>query len=841
MVEGVWERKHRLGITMMRILIVLFTLLPFLAFGQAVSRTELRNTNSLIRAQTVSKVDGVASNSLSLTGAVGSVRFQNTDAILPLLSLNPASQQTALRIPVLPFGTGVASNLIEIGDTNGGLALVVRHQLGGGDGIEILSPSGKDIGFVASNAWEQGSSWGAGSFTLRHDASGPKFVMVGRYGTDQGSSDHLPFYHGPSGAFVFSNVISSDTRLPDVRVNSINVNGRIGAYDFYHLNTRWYGFSGYTNSIGLNYAGTKVAPSRWVWRETNGNFLLGEAGGFVGVGTNNPAQALDVIGSGQFSGTLAARGGVSTISTQLNLGETGRAGSLRAYDDQGNGPYRVVQVFNRDMHLGSTNGQDNITLWAKEVVVTDPKPVNFDGATLSGPRLQFYNAMLRNLTGYGEDLFWVRATNGPTYFLIDSNGIVSINTNSTAGRFNIHGTIFGNGLASNASPASLLARMSTGEWVETAIGTGSGDVTAAATFGTDNVALRADGTGKGAQGSGVVISDSTNVNAHSFTAGNGFTNTGAAPIQSWALKSDTISPMTSALTISAGLGSVSAASLSGATVTVTDKTTSEKLTVTTDVVLPWHLGVAGGTVYATNGPNQIYNLGSHTNLPFAPLSGADASNSVPIVVRFTQNSTGGFYPTNNGAAINVRTNPNASTLVSYEIANGATNVSPSVSFLATVGPNGGDFFTYDTTTGTWTNIASTGTGSVVRNTTPTFAQGVAYANQTIAGVGGANTNFTGQATDGVVYVDGGTTNVNFVAIMPGTSGNTYFPTYIISNLTTTARQFSFSSVTNFLIPLQFYDGISFPITITNKHRLILSTMVNGSNVTWEAKQATNGF
>jgi len=117
----------------------------------------------------------------------------------------------------------------------------------------------------------------------------------------------------------------------------------------------------------------------------------------------------------------------------------------------------------------------------------------------------------------------------------------------------------------------------------------------------------------------------------------------------------------------------------------------------------------------------------------------------------------------------------------------------------------------------------------------------AFVNQTIAGVGGANTNFTGQASDGVVYIDGGTTNVNIVAIMPGTTGVTYFPTYIITNLTTTPRQISISSVTNFPINLGQYDGITLPYTITNKHRVIMACAVNGTNLTYTFKQCTNGF
>ncbi len=40
---------------------------------------------------------------------------------------------------------------------------------------------------------------------------------------------------------------------------------------------------------------------------------------------------------------------------------------------------------------------------------------------------------------------------------------------------------------------------------------GTGDVTAAANFGTDNILIRSDGTGKGVQGSGITIDDSNNV------------------------------------------------------------------------------------------------------------------------------------------------------------------------------------------------------------------------------------------------------------------------------------------------------------------------------------------
>lgn len=58
--------------------------------------------------------------------------------------------------------------------------------------------------------------------------------------------------------------------------------------------------------------------------------------------------------------------------------------------------------------------------------------------------------------------------------------------------------------------------------------TNTGNVTAASTYGTDNVALRSDGTGRGSQGSSVTIDDSGNIvtsgnitgNIGTFTTGN---------------------------------------------------------------------------------------------------------------------------------------------------------------------------------------------------------------------------------------------------------------------------------------------------------------------------------
>lgn len=45
----------------------------------------------------------------------------------------------------------------------------------------------------------------------------------------------------------------------------------------------------------------------------------------------------------------------------------------------------------------------------------------------------------------------------------------------------------------------------------TALGVSTNPVTATAVFGTDNVLLRSDGTGRGAQLSGITVGDSNNI------------------------------------------------------------------------------------------------------------------------------------------------------------------------------------------------------------------------------------------------------------------------------------------------------------------------------------------
>lgn len=305
--------------------------------------------------------------------------------------------------------------------------------------------------------------------------------------------------------------------------------------------------------------------------------------------------------------------------------------------------------------------------------------------------------------------------------------------------------------------------------------------------------------------------------------------------------------------------------------------------VTNNFINYWHAGVPGPVattnwLYATNGDSQFYNLFSHTNMQYVPLSGAYASNHIGVAVAFTQDSTGGFYPTNNGLLIPVRTNANASTMVYFQVANGATNFSVAYPFVMGPAPLNATFHEdvvqFHRPSGTWTNGVSTGTGAVVRAWGNVFSSitnlgestfvgashhgtaNIGTANvitlavqesyltnnirqkvSTVAGVGGANTNFTLSAGQGAVYIDAGTTNVNIVALIGYTPDGTFVErgTVVLTNRTATARLFSLGSITNNWISLQQFDGIQAPFTITNSQAGRFDWEAKGTNVQYSYK------
>lgn len=263
-------------------------------------------------------------------------------------------------------------------------------------------------------------------------------------------------------------------------------------------------------------------------------------------------------------------------------------------------------------------------------------------------------------------------------------------------------------------------------------------------------------------------------------------------------------------------------SITGATATVTTGNINRALT--------YGLTNATGTAVTAdwNGPNKLrLNLSGTTTISFTNTPAAGA-NWREFVLELYATTT---VPTTTIQQIDAR---------QINWLNGSPSLVNSTTNLLYITFDGTNFIGrsgQDLLTGTGPYMAQTGATFYAATT----LSGTAYTNQTIAGVGGANTNFTGQAADAVVYIDGGTTNVNFVAIMPGTAGVSYFPTYIITNLTATSRLISASAVTNRLINLQQYDGITFPITLTNKHTAYIAAHLNGSNFTYAIKQCTNGF
>jgi hypothetical protein len=105
---------------------------------------------------------------------------------------------------------------------------------------------------------------------------------------------------------------------------------------------------------------------------------------------------------------------------------------------------------------------------------------------------------------------------------------------------------------------------------------------------------------------------------------------------------------------------------------------------------------------------------------------------------------------------------------------------------------------------------------------------LSYPPVLLAGVGGANTNFTlVMPTHGEVTING-FTNVSLRAIMGTDVGLAYYCQVLITNLSGSDRTLEFSTVTN---RYRFYgcNGTNAPSVLTNNTALMLSIRTQGTN------------
>lgn len=287
---------------MKKFLCLILLTLPLLAFGQAVSRTELRNTNNLIQAQKLGKTNDTADR-VSIVSSVQAT---------PPLVVTASSNQTALRI-AQTTGTGLAtaSNLVEVLATNGEVMLRISSPVTEPFAIEIVNPTGQPIYFTDAPGTDifviDGTNGQVRMFRVQ--------PIVGQFG--------INFDVSQAGALVVSNSTTAASRVPELRLASKNTIGYAGAVTFNSSNVLAYSIVGRSNAFQIGKGGTMTAPAHYILRETNEWLFLRtnvivEAGS-VGIGTNAPAQALEVQGNVNVSGSITNFGAIVVKSGGFTL------------------------------------------------------------------------------------------------------------------------------------------------------------------------------------------------------------------------------------------------------------------------------------------------------------------------------------------------------------------------------------------------------------------------------------------------------------------------------------------------------------------------------------------
>lgn len=137
------------------------------------------------------------------------------------------------------------------------------------------------------------------------------------------------------------------------------------------------------------------------------------------------------------------------------------------------------------------------------------------------------------------------------------------------------------------------------------------------------------------------------------------------------------------------------------------------------------------------------------------------------------------------------------------------------------------------------SLISTNFGSAIFHQDITSA-GYAKTIQTITGTGGANTNFTLQSTQAMVFIDVGKTNASLI-IMGGETTRAWEGALVGTNRTGTDRTFAFNALSNSWQSVTHYDGVSTngeTLTVTNNTGVAIWWRLVGSNVLYAAKHIT---
>lgn len=158
---------------------------------------------------------------------------------------------------------------------------------------------------------------------------------------------------------------------------------------------------------------------------------------------------------------------------------------------------------------GCTVNVRNTTL----VVTSTPSGSPGSGLVVSGGTMNAFNVWITTASG-GYDLY----RTGGTLNVTGGRGSAATGAYTSSGTVTYVSslpppttTALGGVMRNTGSAGQYVTGVSSTGQLEYGTPAGGGDVTAASAFGTDNRLLRSDGTGKGAQASGITVDDSNNV------------------------------------------------------------------------------------------------------------------------------------------------------------------------------------------------------------------------------------------------------------------------------------------------------------------------------------------